>query len=110
MSPIADLSVASQTTKSEVVNTLQPRKKPKSLITDPGHLLAFAKSVEGSDFNQIVLVEILKREFTTYSKETIRNTLKEIGLRVGSKESEKKWVIKPDILKKLHSSVNSKEK
>lgn len=58
---------------------------------------SFITKIQGTDMNQIMLVETLKREFPQYSKETIRNTIRQIAHRVGEKEPNKVWKINQDV-------------
>lgn len=58
---------------------------------------SFITKIQGTDMNQIMLVETLKREFPQYSKETIRNTIRQVAHRVGEKEPNKVWKINQDV-------------
>lgn len=63
----------------------------------------FLTKIRGTEMNQIMLVETLKREFPHYSKEIIRNTIRQVARRVGEKEPNKVWEINQDVWA-LHAS------
>ncbi|KAF5096877.1 hypothetical protein D0Z00_002614 [Geotrichum galactomycetum] len=63
----------------------------------------FLNKIRGTEMNQIMLVETLKREFPHYSKEIIRNTIRQVARRVGEKEPNKVWEINQDVWA-LHAS------
>lgn len=77
----------------------------------PDQLDEFKLVVDGSDLSKLGLVEILKKRYFSFStlfllhmltgyrfpkvsKEVLKDTLTTMATRVGSKESEKKWVCK----------------
>lgn len=66
-----------------------PNKELK-MISDE-FMVAFKQAVHGSDLTKAGLIEILKKQFPKCSKDAIRDTLGAIAVRVGKKESEKKW-------------------
>ncbi|ODQ65732.1 hypothetical protein NADFUDRAFT_78429 [Nadsonia fulvescens var. elongata DSM 6958] len=68
------------------------QKRPLKIVSEDC-IQPFLKIVQKSDMNQILLVEILKKEFPKISKEVIRNTLREVASRVGVKEADKVWVV-----------------
>lgn len=78
-----------------------PDKKKKKLI-NTADMKPFIYKIKGTEMNQIMLVETLKKEFPQYSKEIIRNTIKEVAKRVGDKEPHKIWEINTEIWS-LHS-------
>ncbi|OOQ85574.1 putative chromatin assembly factor 1 subunit A [Penicillium brasilianum] len=58
----------------------------------PEQLDEFRQAVEGSDLSKIGTIEILKKRFPKVSKETLKATLDQYAVRVGQKETDKKWV------------------
>ncbi|KAL9616345.1 MAG: hypothetical protein Q9204_008584 [Flavoplaca sp. TL-2023a] len=54
----------------------------------------FKRAVDGSDLTKAGLIEILKKQFPKQSKDAIKDTLGMIAERTGSKEKDKRWVIK----------------
>ncbi|OKP00979.1 Chromatin assembly factor 1 subunit rlf2 [Penicillium subrubescens] len=58
----------------------------------PEQLSEFRQAVEASDLSKIGTVEILKKKFPKVPKDTLKATLDQYAVRVGQKESEKKWV------------------
>ncbi|KAJ8099782.1 chromatin assembly factor 1 subunit A-domain-containing protein, partial [Lipomyces tetrasporus] len=63
--------------------------------------------IHGSDMTQLMLIETLKREFKTISKESIRLTIKEVAKRVGDKETDKRWVIDSDVWNRYVAQNNT---
>lgn len=78
-----------------------PNNKKRKLIPEDG-MKQFLGRIKGQDMNQNLLVEILKKEFPKYSKEMIRNTLKEAARRVGEKEADKRWEITEEFSKQYN--------
>ena len=64
-------------------------KTPK--LIDQEFLRDFKQAVDGSDLTKLGLIEVLKKQFPTCSKEAIRDTLATVATRIGKKEAEKKW-------------------
>lgn len=64
-------------------------KQPK--LIDANFMEDFRKAVSGSDLTKIGLIEVLKKQFPQCSKEAIKDTLSAVAVRVGKKETEKKW-------------------
>ncbi|KAL8727511.1 MAG: hypothetical protein Q9181_005683 [Wetmoreana brouardii] len=77
-----------------------PSKAPKmsNRMVAPDILEDFKRAVEGSDLTKAGLVEILKKQFPKQSKDAIKDTLAIVAERVGSKEKDKRWVLKTDPL------------
>lgn len=89
----------------------KPSKPPPRLI--PSELMdEFKKAVDGNDLTKVGLLEVLKKQyvfilplpvviliqfrFPKQPKDAIRYTLESVAERVGSKATEKKWILKPD--------------
>ncbi|KAL8723011.1 MAG: hypothetical protein Q9225_000628 [Loekoesia sp. 1 TL-2023] len=66
---------------------------PKRMVT-PDVLEDFKRAVEGSDLTKAGLIEILKKQFPKQSKDAIKDTLSVVAERVGSREKDKRWVIR----------------
>jgi chromatin assembly factor 1 subunit A len=96
-----------QTIKPNTLLLVQgPDQSPINKKLVPSQLMAqFLEKVHGSDMNQILLIEVLKKEFPTVSKEAIRNTIKLYAKRVGDKETDKRWAINEDTCKLFNLSV-----
>ncbi|KAA6413209.1 MAG: hypothetical protein FRX48_02953 [Lasallia pustulata] len=72
-----------------------PAKAPKPLKTVAPQLMAeFKKAVQGSDLTKAGLIEILKKQFPKTSKDVIKDTLGLVAERVGSREADKRWVVR----------------
>ncbi|KAI4147704.1 MAG: hypothetical protein L6R39_003028 [Caloplaca ligustica] len=54
----------------------------------------FKRAVEGSDLTKAGLVEVLKKQFPKQSKDAIKDTLTVVAERVGTREKDKRWVVK----------------
>ncbi|KAL8702899.1 MAG: hypothetical protein Q9201_003933 [Fulgogasparrea decipioides] len=86
--------------KSQPFNAGLSSKAPKM----PNRMVAsdvlddFKRAVEGSDLTKAGLIEILKKQFPKQSKDAIKDTLAVVAERVGSKEKDKRWVLKTDPL------------
>lgn len=65
-------------------------KKPLKMI-EPEFLPAFKQAIDGNDMTKAGLIEVLKKQFPKCSKDAIKDTLGLVAIRVGKKESEKKW-------------------
>lgn len=88
---VAEIAVSG----ANITGVLQVRKKPKTVIKEKKELKSFATTVlEFNDFTLATLVDILKKKFPNYTKLIIKNTLEHIAEKQGSKQSEKKWVVK----------------
>lgn len=70
-------------------NTNQ-NKKPLKLI-ESEFMSAFKQAIDGNDMTKAGLIEVLKKQFPKCSKDAIKDTLGSVAVRVGKKESEKKW-------------------
>ncbi|KAL8922273.1 MAG: hypothetical protein Q9208_005243 [Pyrenodesmia sp. 3 TL-2023] len=75
--------------------TLQPKasQAPKRMVT-PEVLDDFKRAVEGSDLTKAGLIEILKKQFPKQSKDAIKDTLGVVAERVGTREKDKRWVVR----------------
>jgi chromatin assembly factor 1 subunit A len=72
----------------------RPRNPDKPVKYIPDALVpAFKAAVEGSDLNKIALVEILKKQFPSCSKDAIKGSLDAVAVRQGVKEVDKRWVL-----------------
>lgn len=70
----------------------RPPSSSKELKMIPSEFMTdFRNAVDGSDLTKAGLIEILKKQFPKCSKDAIKDTLGVIAVRVGKKESEKKW-------------------
>jgi chromatin assembly factor 1 subunit A len=95
-----------------------PPKGPKRMIAAE-LMTAFEAAVQGSDLTKAGLIEILKKQyvhgalvlffifrspltyrirFPTQTKDAIKDTLNLVAKRVGTREADKRWVIKEDHL------------
>lgn len=74
---------------------------PKKLVPSDC-MTGFLQKVHGSDMNKILLVEMLKKDFPSVSKEAIRNTITLYARRMGDKETDKRWAINDDARKLFH--------
>lgn len=83
---------------SNTMNTSPSGAKKRKMIPEES-MKEFLSKIQGQEMNQILLVEILKKDFPKFSKEMIRSTLKECARRVGEKEPEKRWEIVSDFAK-----------
>ncbi|CRG87332.1 Chromatin assembly factor 1 subunit rlf2 [Talaromyces islandicus] len=72
------------------IESAGPSKKGKPF--PPDQLAAFKEAVEGSDLTKAGLIEVLKKRFPKISKDTLKDTLTMVAVRVGQKEADKKWV------------------
>ncbi|CAR30391.1 Rlf2p [Lachancea thermotolerans CBS 6340] len=87
-------------------------KKPKTLVTEPVDLLRLFNEVHESTFSLGTITEILQKNLPHYSKETIRNTIKEHTTRPATKAGgSRKWVLKNldhwEALKRSHGSFSA---
>ncbi|KAL8898599.1 MAG: hypothetical protein Q9207_006620 [Kuettlingeria erythrocarpa] len=75
--------------------TLQPKapQAPKRMVT-PEVLDDFKRAVEGRDLTKAGLIEVLKKQFPKQSKDAIKDTLGVIAERVGTREKDKRWVVR----------------
>lgn len=70
------------------------RKKAKTLITDSKDLLKLFEEVHESTFSLGTISEITQKHLPQYSKETIKNTVKEYASRASGKSASRKWEVK----------------
>lgn len=71
------------------------KKKAKTLITDDRHLLKLFDEIHDSTFSLGTVTEIAQKNLPQYSKQTIKNTVKEYALRCSGKgDSGRKWAIR----------------
>ena len=76
-------------------SSASPEKKAKSLITDPKDLLKLFDEIQHSTFSLGTVTEITQKSLPNYSKQTIKNTVKEYAVKGCDKgETTKKWQIK----------------
>lgn len=74
------------------INIISPQTPKKLIPTED--LEAFKKAVDGSDMTKAGLVELLKKQFPKASKDSIRETLGKVAVRIGGKEADKRWVLR----------------
>ncbi|CUS21181.1 LAQU0S02e07800g1_1 [Lachancea quebecensis] len=84
-------------------------KKPKTLVTEPMDLLRLFDEIHESTFSLGTITEILQKNLPHYSKDTIRNTIKEHTTRPATKAGgSRKWILKNldhwEALKRSHGS------
>ncbi|EEA24282.1 hypothetical protein EYB25_004589 [Talaromyces marneffei] len=60
----------------------------------PEHMEEFKQIVEGCDLSKAGLIEVLKKRFPKISKDTLKDTVNAVAVRVGQKEADKKWTCK----------------
>ncbi|KAI9878280.1 MAG: hypothetical protein M1830_001380 [Pleopsidium flavum] len=95
--------------------TLSKVQKPGKRQVAPELMPEFKKAIQGSDLTKAGLIEILKKQyvvpdrvtewkwtdmhvrFPKTSKDAIKDTLTTIADRVGSKEADKRWIIKDGV-------------
>ncbi|CDF90191.1 related to Chromatin assembly factor 1 subunit p90 [Zygosaccharomyces bailii] len=71
------------------------KKKAKSLISEPKDLLKLFDEVQDSTFSLGTVTEIAQKNLPFYSKQTIKNTVKQYAARSSVKgETARKWMIK----------------
>ncbi|KAL8709542.1 MAG: hypothetical protein Q9220_005784 [cf. Caloplaca sp. 1 TL-2023] len=93
---------------NENATASRPPRAPRRIIP-PEVLGDFKRAIEGSDLTKAGLIEILKKQFIDVgldrfpkqSKDAIKDTLGIIAERVGTKEKDKRWVIKAEALHTL---------
>ncbi|KAL8855675.1 MAG: hypothetical protein Q9178_007686 [Gyalolechia marmorata] len=68
-------------------------KAPKRMVA-PEVMEDFRRAVDGSDLTKAGLIETLKKQFPKQSKDAIKDTLGMIAERIGSKEKDKRWVVR----------------
>ncbi|AQZ15457.1 RLF2 (YPR018W) [Zygosaccharomyces parabailii] len=71
------------------------KKKAKSLISEPKDLLKLFDEIQDSTFSLGTVTEIAQKNLPFYSKQTIKNTVKQYAARSSVKgETARKWTIK----------------
>lgn len=87
--------------------SVSPEKKNKSLISEPKDLLKLFDEIHDSTFSLGTVTEIAQKNLPLYSKQTIKNTVKEYAVKANW-GSSRKWAIKdPQHWEKLRSAGNS---
>ncbi|KAK9370930.1 chromatin assembly factor 1 subunit A-domain-containing protein [Lipomyces kononenkoae] len=71
--------------------------RPFTMRISENDLKEILLKIQGSDMTQLMLIETLKKEFKSISKENIRLTVKEVAKRVGDREADKRWIIDSDV-------------
>lgn len=100
---IEDQADAKSTSTSPSVSP--EKKRAKSLITDKDSLLKLFEEVDGSTFSLGTVTEIAQKNLPQYSKQAIKNTVKEYAIR--GTGPTRKWQIKDQKhWEILRSSVN----
>ncbi|KAK9496019.1 chromatin assembly factor 1 subunit A-domain-containing protein [Lipomyces doorenjongii] len=82
---------------SNTNNVASTSSRPLTMRISENDLKEILLKIQGSDMTQLMLIETLKKEFKTISKENIRLTVKEVAKRVGDREADKRWIIDSDI-------------
>lgn len=71
------------------------KKRVKALITETTHLLKLFNEIHDSTFSLGTVTEIAQKNLPQYSKQTIKNTVKEYAVRgTGKGDLGRKWVIR----------------
>lgn len=73
--------------------SVSPEKKNKSLISEPKDLLKLFDEIQDSTFSLGTVTEIAQKNLPIYSKQTIKNTVKEYAVKPNG-GSSRKWAIK----------------
>lgn len=77
---------------------LAPPSRPVAAVKGkpfpPEHMAEFKEAVEGCDLTKAGLIEVLKKRFPKVSKDTLKDTVNAVAVRVGQKEADKKWTCK----------------
>ncbi|KAF2743546.1 hypothetical protein M011DRAFT_496853 [Sporormia fimetaria CBS 119925] len=73
----------------------KPGKPPKRFVPDD-QLADFKAEIQGKKLTKIAMVEALKQRFPKLPKDAINNTLTREAARVGPKEVDKIWVLRPE--------------
>lgn len=72
-----------------------PVKKQKILITEPKDILQLLENLADSTFSLGTVTEIVQKNLPHYSKQTIKNTVKEYAVRsTGKGDTPRKWRVK----------------
>ncbi|KAK9388811.1 chromatin assembly factor 1 subunit A-domain-containing protein [Lipomyces mesembrius] len=82
---------------SNTNNVASTSSLPLTMRISENDLKEILLKIQGSDMTQLMLIETLKKEFKTISKENIRLTVKEVAKRVGDREADKRWIIDSDV-------------
>jgi chromatin assembly factor 1 subunit A len=88
----ANLFNTSETKRAASRVIVSAQHPPKKLVSMED-MLAFKEAVQGSELSKLGLIEVLNKQFSKIPKSTIKYTLEIIAKRVGTKESEKRWVL-----------------
>ncbi|ODV58582.1 RLF2 family protein ASCRUDRAFT_72510 [Ascoidea rubescens DSM 1968] len=84
------------------VNTLQSRKKAKTVIVNKKDLLKMCDYItENDDFGLGTLVDVLTKELNNYTRKTIKNTIENIARKDIIKGNQRKWTINPSFYSAL---------
>ncbi|KAK9333644.1 chromatin assembly factor 1 subunit A-domain-containing protein [Lipomyces starkeyi] len=82
---------------SNTNNVASTSSRPLTMRISENDMKEILLKIQGSDLTQLMLIETLKKEFKTISKENIRLTVKEVAKRVGDREADKRWIIDSDV-------------
>ncbi|KAK9360118.1 chromatin assembly factor 1 subunit A-domain-containing protein [Lipomyces starkeyi] len=82
---------------SNTNNVASTSSRPLTMRISENDMQEILLKIQGSDLTQLMLIETLKKEFKTISKENIRLTVKEVAKRVGDREADKRWIIDSDV-------------
>ncbi|OKL64000.1 hypothetical protein UA08_00359 [Talaromyces atroroseus] len=92
------LHAYSTNTSSHTQLPLAPPSRPVAAVKGKPfpaeHLVEFKETVEGCDLTKAGLIEVLKKRFPKISKDTLKDTVNAVAVRVGQKEADKKWTCK----------------
>ena len=87
--------------------SVSPEKKSKSLISEPKDLLKLFDEIQDSTFSLGTVTEIAQKNLPLYSKQMIKNTVKEYAVKT-TWGTSRKWAIKdPQHWEKLRSACNN---
>ncbi|KAK9238257.1 chromatin assembly factor 1 subunit A-domain-containing protein [Lipomyces kononenkoae] len=82
---------------SSTNNVAPASTRPFTMRISENDLKDILVKIQGSDMTQLMLIETLKKEFKSISKENIRLTVKEVAKRVGDREADKRWIIDSEV-------------
>ncbi|KAL8767923.1 MAG: hypothetical protein Q9209_005711 [Squamulea sp. 1 TL-2023] len=93
LNPTSSLDGLKPPPNAQIIHSARLSKAPKRMVA-PEVLEDFKRAVDGSDLTKAGLIEILKKQFPKQSKDAIKDTLGIVAERVGSKEKDKRWIVK----------------
>lgn len=90
---LTENAVAAQAQCATIKTSTKKAAKPVKMVPDE-LMTEFKAAIQGSDLNKIAIVEILKKQFSSCSKDSIKTTLDIVAERQGVKEADKRWVLR----------------